>query len=66
MVFDNRVRGRYLDVRATRYQGNGEDCMTRNFMICTWVNKSRKIEIRQTGGNHGREKRGIRGLGGES
>ena len=33
----SRIRcwGRYLGLRRTRKQGNGEDCITGSFMVCT-------------------------------
>jgi hypothetical protein len=33
-VFENRVL-RNLALRGTRWQGNGESCITRSWMICT-------------------------------
>jgi hypothetical protein len=33
--FENRVLGKYLDLRGMRLRGNGGSCTMRNFIICT-------------------------------
>ena len=59
-------RREYLDLRGTRWQGNGESCITRSWIICTPhpmpVVKSRQVRCGAYGGGY----RCAQGVGGEA
>ena len=59
-----------MDLRGTRYEGSGEDYITRSFMLCTphkyySSNKIKNNELRELCGRCGRQKC-VQGFGGET